>query len=503
VGDQFSQLKLTSVKLLSQVKNLKTIFIIVLFDMKKVAALLIIVSFVVSSIITSELVSLSSANPVPQGGVPSIRHGFIRSNGDVDPSRLPIQRNGNSYVLTNNIVNYTLEIQRSSILLDGAGFTIQGVYAYRYDGLTLSHVSDVTVKNLKLNIFNYGIVLNNTSNIKVINNRVDAEFCIILANVSGSEVYSNTLFGKGYCMRGQCTNCLINYNYLDGEGIHLSFSDYNNITNNLFKQHPSESIELGRCYHNIISGNTLFIDDPSDVPSGIAVSDESAYNAVFRNNIIGCYSIFIVSSVIISNAHDNVFYENNFANSQYGVYVDGYGAIPSVNNKFFSNNFLNISKPVQINNNASVNNWDNGSIGNYWSDYLTKYPQAKAIDNTATGDTPYNLNAHDTDNYPLISQVNIEFSATLPSPIAPPTTITINDPTTNPTPSLPISTSGPEPTTPINTDGSPTATPIIDSNPDLTSDFWSSQTFVIALLTIVSLMIVILPIAFYFKKLKL
>ena len=475
---------------------------IILFYMKKVAALLIIVSFVVSSIITSGLVSLSSANPVPIGGVPSIRHGFIRSNGDVDPPTLPILRNGNSYVLTNNIVNYTLEIQRSSILLDGAGFTIQGVYAYRYDGLTLAYVNDITIKNLKLHLFNNGIVLNNTSNIKVIYNRFDAEFCISLNNVDSSEISSNTLFGKGYCISGQCTNCLINYNYLDGEGIHLSLSDDNNITNNLFNQHPSESIELGRCYYNIISGNTLFIDDPSDVPSGIAVSDESAYNAVFRNNIIGCYSIFVASSVIISNAHDNVFYENNFANSQYGVYVDGYGAMPSVNNTFFSNNFLNISKPVQINNNDSFNKWDNGSIGNYWSDYLTKYPQAKEIGNSALGDTPYSMNVNNTDNFPLTNPVNIEFSASLPSPIAPPAVISSVELTSNPTTTQNLSPdptrANTSPTIPFNSNLA--TTPTSSPNSTFAFDYLSNNLFLIAIFSTIALIALIMAVAIYRKS---
>jgi hypothetical protein len=39
----------------------------------------------------------------------------------------------------------------------------------------------------------------------------------------------------------------------------------------------------------------------------------------------------------------------------------------------------------------SLNIWDNGypSGGNYWSDYLTRYPNAKMIDDSGIGDTPY------------------------------------------------------------------------------------------------------------------
>jgi hypothetical protein len=55
---------------------------------------------------------------------------------------------------------------------------------------------------------------------------------------------------------------------------------------------------------------------------------------------------------------------------------------------------------------------DNGSAGNYWADYATRYPNASEIDHTGIGDTPYIINCTDiwnnkplgnnTDNYPLL-----------------------------------------------------------------------------------------------------
>jgi hypothetical protein len=33
--------------------------------------------------------------------------------------------------------------------------------------------------------------------------------------------------------------------------------------------------------------------------------------------------------------------------------------------------------------------WDDGSVGNYWSDYLSIYPNATEIDHSGVGDTPY------------------------------------------------------------------------------------------------------------------
>jgi hypothetical protein len=53
----------------------------------------------------------------------------------------------------------------------------------------------------------------------------------------------------------------------------------------------------------------------------------------------------------------------------------------------------------------SSNAWDNGyrSGGNYWSDYRTRYP--KATENRSSGiwETPYVIDANNTDNYPLVA----------------------------------------------------------------------------------------------------
>ena len=47
------------------------------------------------------------------------------------------------------------------------------------------------------------------------------------------------------------------------------------------------------------------------------------------------------------------------------------------------------------------NQWDNGNIGNYWDDYLEKYPEAKKID--GIWDTPYVITDYVVDRYPLLN----------------------------------------------------------------------------------------------------
>jgi hypothetical protein len=49
-----------------------------------------------------------------------------------------------------------------------------------------------------------------------------------------------------------------------------------------------------------------------------------------------------------------------------------------------------------------ANVWDKGSSGNYWSDYVTKYPSAVQVDSSGVWNTPYVIDANNTDYYPLM-----------------------------------------------------------------------------------------------------
>jgi hypothetical protein len=51
--------------------------------------------------------------------------------------------------------------------------------------------------------------------------------------------------------------------------------------------------------------------------------------------------------------------------------------------------------------------WDSGKEGNYWSDYQTRYPDAKEKGTSGIGDTPYIIDENNTDHYPLMSPVAI------------------------------------------------------------------------------------------------
>src|SRR3990170_8348515 len=67
---------------------------------------------------------------------------YIRADGSVDPATAPILRNGNGYTLTGN-VSSSIVIQKDDIVLDGAGYWINGTEAENTEAIELSGRKDV------------------------------------------------------------------------------------------------------------------------------------------------------------------------------------------------------------------------------------------------------------------------------------------------------------------------------------------------------------------------
>ena len=57
-------------------------------------------------------------------------------------------------------------------------------------------------------------------------------------------------------------------------------------------------------------------------------------------------------------------------------------------------------------------------MGNYWSDYKSKYPNAIEIDSSGIGNIPYVIDDNNADNYPLMQQLTITIQEPTPTPIS-------------------------------------------------------------------------------------
>ncbi len=182
------------------------------------------------------------------------------------------------------------------------------------------------------------------------------------------------------------------------------FYSNNTITqNNLYNTYHGIYIETDS-ENNIISYNNI-----TNSQFGIYVF--ASYNDVFNNRLINnTYGIYLkncyINNIFLNNitgnhwgirlkaATNTQIYENQIQNNIEGVY----SCCGAEQNTIFKNNFINNSENAY---DDRPSNWYKKTIGNYWSDYIIKYPNAQSQDNI--WDTPYSIPGGDNqDRYPLV-----------------------------------------------------------------------------------------------------
>ena len=183
---------------------------------------------------------------------------YILSDGNVISSinaTVPIQQDGNTYTFTDNIITTSLIVQRSNIIVDGAGFNLVGQGDV---GIDLSYMNGVTIKNVNiLGSFYYGIYLAESSGITVIDNK-------IVGNGDGIFLYDST----------QNT---ISGNSVTGNQIGIEFRS---ASDNILRDNM-----LNNSYNFGIYGTDLshYIND---IDSSNIVNDKRAYYLVNKNNLV-------------------------------------------------------------------------------------------------------------------------------------------------------------------------------------------------------------------------
>ncbi len=229
---------------------------------------------------------------------------YIRSDGTIDPSTAPIIKVDDTYTLTGNIYE-SIYIQKSDITLDGAGYTVDGNGGL---GIMLPQISGVTIKNLNIKEFTYGIYLSESdgntiidniasdngggiylhySNSNTINRNTasDKYYGIILYNSNNNIIDTNTIsdstrYGiqlSGY-QSGSSTNTITaNTVTSNRRGIDLSYSSTNTITDNTFS--ANTDVAIGISYSTVTITWNTFSGNPIDIstynPIACTISDNT------------------------------------------------------------------------------------------------------------------------------------------------------------------------------------------------------------------------------------
>jgi parallel beta-helix repeat protein len=184
----------------------------------------------------------------------------------------------------------------------------------------------------------------------------------------------------------------------------------------------------------VIERNNTILDGASHVLVGpnIPESDFTAGVRVSRgtdNVTIRHMEIEYFAYGIWLQPPDNTVYENNLTSNRYGIHLESSSHNIITGNAIYGNRLAGIELYYSSDNNITLNsiydgvsiigslhnNWDNGvSEGNYWSDYLTEYPNAAQVDSSGVWNTPYVIDTNNVDHYPLMTQYTIPESPSFP-----------------------------------------------------------------------------------------
>lgn len=312
---------------------------------------------------------------------------YIRAEGSVDPPTAPIASVDNvTYVLTANI-NDSVVVQRDNIVVDGTGYTVQGVGGG--NGISIDGRDNVTIKHVTVRAFSIGILLTGASNTNALDNEItdNSEGVKVTnsfnANISQNDVTANN--GNGIDLY-QSFNSDINANNVtanSGLGIWLlnsssNFLSDNNVANNV------GGVYLLFSPNNTLSDNTM---GDSKHNFGVYGTDLSAYmQSVDTSNVVDSKPVYYFvnkSDVMISpESHPEIGYLG-FVNCL-NVSVQGFDLTNNVHGLLLA--YTNDSKVIG-------NNLANNSAGILlWSSYTNMLTENSLTNNDIGISTYYSNN---------------------------------------------------------------------------------------------------------------
>lgn len=300
---------------------------------------------------------------------------YIKADGSVDPSDAPIQRDGNTYILTDDIITnvgnfYGIVIEKDDIIFDGANHTLEYNGLSYGIGIYLNERSNITISNVNVKNFYTGIFLNNSNSNLILENSFvnNALSGISIIRSSNITIRSNRINGglDGIYLNNSTNNSLIG-NHLENNpfGISLTSSDNNIISENTF---INGGLILWYSYNNsvidnLVNGKPLvYLENiknytVSDAGQIVLVSCEEIKisNLNISNTTVG---------VELLRTNNTEIIENNLANNTIGILI-----WESSNNYIIRNTLRNGGEGVWFsyahNNSIIGNNIEGNGVGVY------------------------------------------------------------------------------------------------------------------------------------------
>jgi len=209
---------------------------------------------------------------------------YIRADGSIDPPTAPILSSDNiTYTFTDNVYD-SIVVERSNIIIDGNGYTLQGGGSGY--GFNLTTINNVTVKNTNIKNFYFGVYLNSASD----------------NVISGDNMTTNNIVA-----------------------VMLEFSDNNTVSNNDITNNKYGCECLDSSYNNIIENSIVANNE-----SGIWLCLSSNNNSVVGNSITNNHDGIMIGEGVTESSNNSIF-RNDFINNVDQVYINHMFSVLSVN----------------------------------------------------------------------------------------------------------------------------------------------------------------------------
>jgi parallel beta-helix repeat protein len=309
---------------------------------------------------------------------------YIRMDGSIYPLTAPISTLDNvTYTFVDNLYDWRIVVEKDNIVIDGAGYTLQGTGSG--NGIDLSGRTNVTVWNTQIMGFGYGIMLSSSSNCNVIDNTIayNGDRGIYIPHNSAcmhNSFNGNTITNNAFC--GIWLGTSSNYNCIsgntianNGNGILLS-SHYTNISDNNITANSRSGMLIGTS-HSSVSGNIITANNEYGIRFNEGSSNNSVSNNIITNNGDGIWLIIssnnnISGNTVTNNIEGITLYPSCSGNTvsgntitdncNIGVWIIHYNYYNSIVGNTIANNGEGITFSYSDYNNVSGNTFTNNGL---------------------------------------------------------------------------------------------------------------------------------------------
>jgi len=242
------------------------------------------------------------------------------------------------------------------------------------NGIQICYGSDITIKN---NYFESNkknsIHIYHSENITINNNNIEGGNGIDLLDSKNIFILQNII---------ENTETAINIDTSNNNNI--SKNSLSNNDNGIYSEYGGEN----NIYENNIFSNTDY---------GIYLQTNSNNNIVSKNNIFQNKIAIRIKGSKFNNIITNEIKDN----ADIGIYI----CCGASDNIVYKNSFINNEKHVDYTI-LNINYFYQDGFGNYWDDYVEKYPNAKHIN--GIWNIAYDITGTNSkDEYPLVNPINV------------------------------------------------------------------------------------------------